>query len=43
MLGHTTISETVDTYGRWLPANRPGVLDALDTAPVVKPATTNVL
>jgi len=31
MLGHASIQETVDTYGRWLPANRPGVLDVLDT------------
>jgi integrase len=30
MLGHASIQETVDTYGRWLPANRPGVLDVLD-------------
>jgi integrase len=30
MLGHASISETVDTYGRWLPANRPGALDVLD-------------
>jgi integrase len=43
MLGHATISETVDTYGRWLPANRPGVLDALDTAPPIIAATTSVL
>jgi integrase len=31
MLGHASIQETVDTYGRWLPANRPGVLDVLDS------------
>jgi integrase len=31
MLGHASISETVDTYGRWLPANRKGTLDVLDT------------
>ncbi len=31
MLGHASISETVDTYGRWLPANRKGALDVLDT------------
>ncbi len=30
MLGHASIQETVDTYGRWLPANRPGALDVLD-------------
>jgi hypothetical protein len=32
MLGHATIAETVDTYGRWLPANRKGALDVLDDA-----------
>jgi integrase len=32
MLGHATIGETVDTYGRWLPANRKGALDVLDDA-----------
>jgi len=31
MLGHASIQETVDTYGRWLPANRKGALDVLDT------------
>jgi integrase len=30
MLGHASIQETADTYGRWLPANRPGALDVLD-------------
>jgi integrase len=30
MLGHASIQETVDTYARWLPANRPGELDSLD-------------
>jgi hypothetical protein len=35
MLGHASIQETVDTYGRWLPANRKGALDVLDA-----PATT---
>jgi integrase len=30
MLGHASISETVDTYARWLPANRKGTLDVLD-------------
>jgi integrase len=34
MLGHTTIGETVYTYGRWLPANRKGALDVLDDAPL---------
>jgi integrase len=34
MLGHATIGETVDTYGRWLPANRKGALDVLDDAPL---------
>ena len=33
MLGHASIDETVATYGSWLPANRRGVLDILDTAP----------
>jgi hypothetical protein len=33
MLGHASIQETVDTYGRWLPANRKGALDVLDDAP----------
>jgi len=32
MLGHASIQETVDTYARWLPANRPGALDSLDPA-----------
>jgi len=30
MLGHASIQLTVDTYGRWLPANRKGALDVLD-------------
>jgi integrase len=30
MLGHASIQETVDTYARWLPANRPGAPDSLD-------------
>ena len=34
MLGHASIAETVDTYGRWLPANRKGTVDILD-APAV--------
>ena len=34
MLGHASISETADRYGRWLPANRKGALDVLD-APAV--------
>ena len=34
MLGHASIQETVDTYGRWLPANRKGALDVLDTPAV---------
>ncbi len=38
MLGHARIQETVDTYGRWLPANRPGALDVLDDAPATAPA-----
>jgi hypothetical protein len=33
MLGHASIDETVATYGSWLPANRRGVLDILDTVP----------
>ena len=33
MLGHASIQETADTYGRWLPANRRGALDVLDDAP----------
>jgi len=32
MLGHASIQETVDTYARWLPANRRGELDSLDPA-----------
>jgi len=32
MLGHASIQETVDTYARWLPANRSGALDSLDPA-----------
>ena len=32
MLGHASIQETVDTYGRWLPPNPPGALDSLDPA-----------
>lgn len=32
MLGHASIQETVDTYARWLPANRHGELDSLDPA-----------
>jgi hypothetical protein len=36
MLGHASIQVTVDTYGRWLPANRRGALDVLDT-PAVTP------
>src|SRR6059036_3022128 len=35
MLGHASIQETVDTYGRWLAANRRGALDVLDDAPAV--------
>ena len=42
MLGHASIQETVDTYGRWLPANRPGALDVLDS-PSVTPVSTGVL
>ena len=41
MLGHTSIQETVDTYGRWLPANRKGALDVLDTGSVTPLAVTN--
>ena len=33
MPGHASIRETVDTYGRWPPANRRGALDVLDDAP----------
>jgi integrase len=40
MLGHSTIAETVDTYGRWLPANRKGTLDVLD-APAVTTCDQN--
>ncbi len=29
-LGHSTIGMTVDTYGKWLPAGRKGVVDCLD-------------
>ena len=32
MLGHASIQETADMYGRWLPANRRGALDVLDDA-----------
>jgi integrase len=32
MVGHASIQETVDTYARWLPANRHGELDSLDPA-----------
>jgi site-specific recombinase XerD len=32
MLGHASIQETVDTYAKWLPANRRGELDSLDPA-----------
>jgi len=38
MLGHARIQETVDTYGRWLPPNRPGALDVLDDTPAAAPA-----
>ena len=37
MLGHASIKETVDTYGRWLPANRRGELDVLDDPPALQP------
>jgi integrase len=44
MLGHASIQETVDTYGRWLPANRPGTLDVLDSVPAINDAaSTGVL
>lgn len=33
MLGHASIQETVDTYGRWLPVNQPGKADVLDDGP----------
>lgn len=33
MLGHASIQETADMYGRWLPANRKGALDVLDATP----------
>ena len=42
MLGHASIQETVDTYGRWLPANRKDALDVLDTALVTPLAVTNL-
>jgi integrase len=42
MLGHASIQETVDTYGRWLPANRRGALDVLDT-PAVPPGRVTTL
>jgi integrase len=41
MLGHASIQETVDTYGRWLPANRPGALDVLDIPAVTPDLVTN--
>ena len=37
MLGHASIQETADTYGRWLPPNRHGALDVLDAAVVKTP------
>jgi integrase len=42
MLGHASISETVDTYGRWLPANRKGTLDLLDTPAASPGLVTNL-
>jgi integrase len=42
MLGHANISETVDTYGRWLPANRKGALDVLDSKTRATEAVTNL-
>ena len=36
MLGHASITETADTYGKWLPKNRKGALDVLDAAPTKK-------
>jgi len=39
MLGHASIQETADTYGRWLPANRKGVLDVLDDTATPRVAT----
>jgi hypothetical protein len=43
ILGHASITETVDTYSRWLPANRRGTLDVLDTpaAPAVTTCDQN--
>jgi integrase len=41
MLGHAEIGETVGTYGRWLPANRKGTLDILDS-PSDQRAVTNL-
>src|SRR5262245_1516473 len=38
MLGHASIHETVDTYGRWLPAHRKGTLDVLDPPASAKEA-----
>jgi integrase len=43
MLGHASIQETVDTYGRCLPANRPGVLDILDRETSVTSTGAGVL
>ena len=34
--------ETVDTYGRWLPANCRGALDVLDTPAVPPGLVTNL-
>jgi integrase len=42
MLGHASIKETVDTYGRWLPANRKGALDVLDPPAVTTDRVTNL-
>jgi integrase len=42
MLGHASIQETADTYGRWLPANRKGALDVLDDRPLTPGVATNL-
>ena len=33
LLGHTSITLTVDTYGKWLPMGNTANVDALDDAP----------
>ena len=41
MMGHATIGETADTYAKWVPANRPGVLDVLDAPAPKRRSVTN--